>query len=220
MGAPLIPACFFDTMALSSTREEILSLDEYSSFQYMLARPYVAKATVNQITSFVFYNEPRTERKTETEHQVLVQGKIAFINYYGCCLAVLPSHILGMSRWISAEDYQSSGKAVPKKAKLQPGDTLRRFQYSYYCGMLQVETRHEFVGYANNGNGQRFRLIEYMDCPISPWVIVNTVIALAATFLGYCLQVYGCEIYFPLLIVSVMALLHSILILSEVQISW
>jgi hypothetical protein len=77
-----------------------ISLDDFSNFQYMLARPFVAKAIVNQITSFVFYNEPYNERKAELDHHVLCRGRITLINYYCCCLAVLPSHLLGMSRWI------------------------------------------------------------------------------------------------------------------------
>mmetsp|Transcript_25057 Transcript_25057/g.45130 ORF Transcript_25057/g.45130 Transcript_25057/m.45130 type:complete len:209 (+) Transcript_25057:63-689(+) len=206
-------------MAPASNKEEDISLDEYSAFQYMLSRPAVAKAVVNQITFFVFYNEPHDERKTESEHKVLVQGHISFINYYCCCVALLPSHVLGMSEWMSAEDYASKKVSPKAKAKLQPGDTLRRFRYSYYRGLLQVDTRHVFVGYANNGKDQRFRLYEYIDCPISPWIIVHGVFALLASFVVYFLQAYGVcsQISFPLPVALVLVLLHSTLLLTGVQ---
>lgn len=209
----------------SFTKDEIISLDEYSKFQYMLARPSTAKATVNQITSFVFYNEPHDEQKKDIDHQVLVQGIITVVNYYCCCLVLLPSHILGMSRWISAEDYcQSSStedddQKASKQTKIHPGETLRRFRYSYYWGMLQVDTHHVLVGYANNGKDKKFRLIEYMTCPISPWVIVHAVFALLASFVLRCLQRCGSfvEMQFLPCIVLVLVLLHSILFLTGVQ---
>ena len=102
----------------------------------MLARPSVAKLTVNQIESFVFYSEPYDEQKAELDHRVMCRGKITLINYYICCLAVLPSHILGMSRWISVVDETKNA------SRTQSGETSRRFRYSYYCGWLHVESYH------------------------------------------------------------------------------
>lgn len=174
-------------MAPSSTEEgDTPSLDDYSSFQYMLARPRVARAVVDRTASFVFYNEPRDGRKKEVEHVAFVRGKISFANYYCCCLAVLPSHVLGMSRWISAEDCLSSSNKAKKE--LQSDDTLRRFRYSYYRGLLHVETHHVFAGYVDNGKDPTFRVVEYMDCPLSPWVVVHVAFASLSLPVVYILQ--------------------------------
>jgi hypothetical protein len=194
-----------------------ISLDDFSNFQYMLARPFVAKAIVNQITSFVFYNEPYNERKAELDHHVLCRGRITLINYYCCCLAVLPSHLLGMSRWISAVDEAKNA------SNIQSGETMRRFRYSYYCGWLQVDTYHVCVGTADAGNGkdQRFRLVEYMDCPLSPSLIFHAVLALVASFVVYGLR--SCSICieasFAPLVASVLVLFRLILLLTGVHMS-
>ena len=83
------------------------SLEDYSTFQYMLARPSNARKVTSSITSFVMYNEPRDEHKSEWSHSILCRGDISVFNYYICCLMVLPSHLLGMSKWISSEDLSS-----------------------------------------------------------------------------------------------------------------
>lgn len=41
--------------------DSIITLDDYQTFQYMLAPPSIAKHIVNEITSFVFYNVPFVE---------------------------------------------------------------------------------------------------------------------------------------------------------------
>ena len=59
---------------MTTTRPSIdgtISLEDYSNFQYMLARPSIAKATVNPIISFVFYTEPFDKQKTELDHHVI-----------------------------------------------------------------------------------------------------------------------------------------------------
>ena len=120
------------------------SLDDYSTFQYMLARPSMARKVTSSITSFVMYNEPRDEHKSEWSHSNLARGDIGVFNYYICCLMVLPSHLLGMSKWISAEDLSSKA--------LKSGDDLRRFRYSYYNGFLNVDTRHLCVNDRNDNH--------------------------------------------------------------------
>lgn len=186
-----------------------ISLEDYSNFQYMLARPSVAKVTVNQIISFVFYRGPFDKQKTELDHHVVCRGRVTLINYYFCCLAVLPSHILGMSRWISAVNESKNGSRIPS------GETLRRFRYSYYCGWLQVETYHISVGGdANIGNDQKFLLVEYMVCPVSPWLFFYAVLALMAFVIVSGLQSWNIVCVgapFTLLVGSVMVFFHLII---------
>jgi hypothetical protein len=78
-----------------SPNDGSISLDDYSNFQYMLARPSVAKVTVNQIESFVLYSEPYDEQKAELNHRVMCRGKITLINYYICCFGDEPLDIGG-----------------------------------------------------------------------------------------------------------------------------
>jgi hypothetical protein len=191
------------------------SLDDYSNFQYMLARPSVAKATVNQITSFVFYCGPYDEQKVELDHRIICRGRITLINYYICCLAVLPSHILGMSCWISAEDETKGANST------QSGETLRRFRYSYYCGWLHVESYHVSVRDANTGKDKRFRLVEYMNCPISPSLIFHAMLALVASFVACGLRSCGIfvDVSFTPLVASVLIFFRLILPLTGVKIS-
>ena len=211
--------------SVNGTGNNNISLEDYSIFQYMLARPAVVKTICNHIPSFVFYHEARDERKMESEHKVLVQGSITVINYYCCALLLLPSHILGMSRWLSAEDCQSGAGKMNRKTRQkqheqqQPGDVLRRFRYCYYCGLLQVETHHVCIGHANDYvNDQRFRLVEYLDFPISLWALAYAVFSLAALLVGYCVRVrHGYEISFLVLIASAVVLLHLVLILTGVR---
>ncbi|KAL7555117.1 hypothetical protein ACHAWF_018723 [Thalassiosira exigua] len=192
--------------------ERIISLDEYSTFQYMLAPPSTAKATIGQIQSFVFYHEPRDMLKDESDHLVFVRGQTTVANYYCCCLALLPSHVLGMSQWISAEEFPSSGKEKPK-----PGDILRRFRYSYYCGLLRVETLHICTD-NDSGDGGKFRLVEFFDSPLSPWVFINSVFVLAAVFVQYCLRRCGWEFSLAVLVATAGVLLYLILAWTGVKI--
>lgn len=147
-----------------------LSLKDYSTFQFMLARPAVAQQVVNEITSFVFYDEPHNQEKTESGHRIMLRGSIDILAYYVCCLVVLPSHVLGMSQWISATAANDADEKV-----------VRRFRYSYYWGLLQVDTRH--VVDENGPAPGPFRLVEYMDISMWAWVIAE---------LFYCAFVLSC----------------------------
>ena len=195
-----------------STNDGSISLDDYSNFQYMLARPSVAKLTVNQIESFVFYSEPYDDQKAELDHRVMCRGKITLVNYYICCLAVLPSHILGMSRWISAVDETKNASST------QSGETSRRFRYSYYCGWLHVESYHVCVRDANTGKDQRFRLVEYMNCPVSPSLFVHAMLALVASFVACGLRSCGIcvDVSFTPLVAFVVICFRLILLLTGV----
>ncbi|KAL9186177.1 hypothetical protein ACHAXT_005415 [Thalassiosira profunda] len=189
------------------------SLGEYASFQYMLARPAEARAVVHQITSFVFFDEPRDEGKKEVDHLVLVRGQSTMVNYYICCLGLLPSHMLGMSRWISAEEY----RADDKKSRRKTGDVLRRFRYSFYLDVLEVETLHIFDGCDKDGT-ERFRLVEYLDCPISPWVAMYAVLPLLALVARCFVRVCGQDVSFPFLVVAAFIGLHLVLRLTGVKV--
>lgn len=195
-------------MTPSRTPEESLSLDDYSTFQYMLAGPSIAKVVAKQITAVVFYNEPRDERKAEAEHRVLVRirGHLTCLHYYGCCLTVWPSHALGMSRWIMAEDCQTS---TPRS-----DETLRIFRYAYYGGLLTVETRHVSVGGNDRG---AFRLVEYFDCVVSPWLFVHAAFVGLALLLDKCLQTFGYRVPISVAIPATLVVLHLVLFLTGVR---
>jgi len=45
--------------------DSIITLDDYQTFQYMIAPPSIAKHIINEITSFVFYNVPYIEGEME-----------------------------------------------------------------------------------------------------------------------------------------------------------
>lgn len=122
------------------------SLQDYATFQYMLAPPALARPVCDRISSFVFYDGPHEVRTSEREHKVTLRGRISVPRYYLCCLWVLPSHVLGLSRWVSATEARDGGA------------TLRRFRYAYYGGLVEVDTRHV----ADGAEGQ-FRLVEYID---------------------------------------------------------
>jgi hypothetical protein len=68
------------------------------------ACPAVAQRVVNKIASFV---------------KVMLRGSIDIFAYYICYLVVLPSHLFGMSEWISAS--KNDKKDADKKI-------LRRFR--------------------------------------------------------------------------------------------
>lgn len=115
-------------------------------------------------------------------------------------MALLPSHLLGMSRWIYAEDCCISKEIkLQKNGKLpepKPGDTLRRFRYSYYMGLFEVDTLHIFVEQGGTINNEKerekkFRIVEYFDCPISPWIVFYGTPVLLVTFVVHCLNVCG-----------------------------
>ncbi len=162
------------------------SLEDYSTFQYMLARPSTASAVTSRCTSFAFYNEPKDDDKSEWSHNMICHGNINTFNYYICCLMVLPSHVLGMSKWISAEDTSSKAR--------HSGDELRRFRYSYYGGFLNVDTRHICVDDkegSSGSNDEKFRLVEYFDCSISVWIFSHAMFVFLSALVAYGIQKSG-----------------------------
>ena len=205
----LIYPCNTNTM--KKKKDETISLDDYQTFQYMLASPSIAKDIVNEITSFVFYNVSYVEDNMKQKH-IIAQGSVSVINYYCCCLVLLPSHILRMSRWVSPEDYQY--KYTKTNKKIQSGDILRRFRYSFYLGMISVETLHIY-----EEEGTKFRLVESIICPISPWVVVHAVFLVVSVLVVYCLQSIGLfiETAFLSLVVSMLVVFHSLLLLTGVK---
>jgi hypothetical protein len=145
-------------------KQQPLTLQDYCTFQYMRARPAVAQRVVNEITSFVFYDEPHDTQKPESDHKVMLRGSIDILAYYICCLVVLPSHVLGMSDWMSATENDK--KDADQKI-------LRRFRYSYYWGLLQVDTRHIIIATDEGYASPSFRLVEYMHISIWAWVVAE-----------------------------------------------
>jgi hypothetical protein len=130
----------------------------------MRARPAVAQRVVNEITSFVFYDEPHDTKKPESDHKVMLRGSIDILAYYICCLVVLPSHVLGLSNWISATENDK--KDADQKI-------IRRFRYSYYWGLLQVDTRHVIIATDQGSASPPFRLVEYMHVSKGTWVVTE-----------------------------------------------
>jgi len=133
-----------------------LTLQDYSTFQYMLARPAIAKAVLDQCVSFVFYDEPFNRGKHESKHKVLLQGNIDRFGYYFCCLWLLPSHVLGISEWLLATENE-----LEKPSKLETNNNeliLRQFKYTYFGGHLKVDTDHVLAGESG-----KFRIAEFME---------------------------------------------------------
>jgi len=132
----------------------------------------------------------------------MAQGHSTLINYYLCGFSLLPSHLLGMSRWISAEDYCASSSSLSSsqtKANKQrqemtkSGDILRRFRYSYYWGLIQVDTRHVCVDDVAECDGttqRKFLLEEFFDSSITMRTTFYTVFGLFVSIVGYCMRVY------------------------------
>lgn len=142
----------FRTMTTSKS----LTLKDYSTFQYMLASPDIAKDVLEQVVSFVFYDEPFNCEKSEKEHKVLLQGKIDRVGYYFCCLWVLPSHVLGISQWLLAAENEPREKIKPENNSREI--ILRQFKYTYFGGHLKVDTRHVLADEKN-----KFRIVEFME---------------------------------------------------------
>jgi len=87
------------------------------------------------------------------------------------------------------------GRDVSSKAR-KPGDELRRFRYSYYGGFLTVDTRHVCVdnrdGNGSGGDGnEQFRLVEYMDCSISVWILSHAMFVFASSLVACGVQKSG-----------------------------
>ena len=137
----------------------------------MLARPSIARPIVSRITSFVFYAGPEVHGRAEAQHPVLLRGGISLPRYYLCCLPVLPSHVLGASAWEEASESAEE--------EANQSFNLRRFRYSYYWGLLRVDTRHARVP----GEEDAFRLVEF----ISGWR--RSAMALAAVFYAMMLHI-------------------------------
>jgi hypothetical protein len=140
-----------------------ISLHDYSTFQYMLAPPSLAVRVGDQITSVIFYDGLKQLQnegvQDETEAIVNTTGYLRLSSYYMCCLLVLPSHIMGMSRFVRAEDL-SGCTGAPTEEQEGKEKVLRHFIYTYYCGLLKVDTYHIQDA---NGKAEAFRLVEYLD---------------------------------------------------------
>eukprot|EP00573_Skeletonema_grethae_P001055 CAMPEP_0201686410 /NCGR_PEP_ID=MMETSP0578-20130828/868_1 /ASSEMBLY_ACC=CAM_ASM_000663 /TAXON_ID=267565 /ORGANISM="Skeletonema grethea, Strain CCMP 1804" /LENGTH=200 /DNA_ID=CAMNT_0048170465 /DNA_START=160 /DNA_END=762 /DNA_ORIENTATION=- len=162
------------------------SLEDFSTFQFMLANPSIAGDVTSQCTSFVFYNVPKDDNSKWSRNYTICHGDINTFNYYICCLMVLPSHMLGMSKWISAEDKSSEARKY--------GDELRRFRYSYYGGFMNVDTRHVCVNDRDGSSGsgdEQFRLVEYFDCSMSVWMFAHAMFVLLSSMVAYGIQKSG-----------------------------
>lgn len=149
----------------------------------MLARPSITRRVVKEITTFIFYEEPHDLQKEESEHKVMVRGDINVLAYYVCCLWLLPSHILGMSKWISATDCINDIKDVKE------GTVLRRFQYSYFHGLVHVDARH--VATTGYDESPSFRLVEYVDGSLVAWFIVDAFYAIFVAVILRGMQMLG-----------------------------
>ena len=101
--------------------------------------------------------------------------------YYWVCFLVLSSHLMGMSRWLSAEDtYSAPVAAVAEAERLAAdeqsagsagrGSILRKFQYTYWCGLMAVTTYH-----VRAEDPSKFRLIEYIDFNAYLVFVINAV---------------------------------------------
>ena len=98
------------------------------------------------------------QQKSELSHRVISRGRVIFITYYFCSLAVLPSHILGTSRWISRNAI-----SIPT------GEKNRRFRNFYQCGWLQVETYDVFVGGCHYWKGPEVSILRIHGFPSIPF---------------------------------------------------
>ena len=170
-------------MSKTQEREPPLTLEDYSDFQYMLARPSITRRVVKEITTFIFYEEPHDLQKEESEHKVMVRGDINVLAYYVCCLWLLPSHILGMSKWISATDCINDIKDVKE------GTVLRRLQNAYFHGLVHVDARH--VATTGYDESPSFRLVEYVDGSLVAWFIVDAFYAIFVAVILRGMQMLG-----------------------------
>ena len=84
--------------------------------------------------------------------------------------------------------------------------------------MISVETLHI---YDHDEKGViKFRLVESIICPISPWFVVHIVFLLVAVLVVYFLQsMIGMfiETAFLNLVVSILVVFHSLLLLTGVK---
>lgn len=168
-----------------------ISLHEYSTFQYMLAPPSIAVRVGDQITGVVFYDEPKQPDKREVEHKMFIEttGYLRLSSYYICCLLVLPSHVMGMSRFVSAEDLSGA-------KTLEENNVLRHFVYTYYCGLLKVDTYHIRDA---NGGAEAFRLVEYFN---TWWFCTYAIMVPFYALFGPLLLVFSLPFYFFLRLVA------------------
>ncbi|VEU41060.1 unnamed protein product [Pseudo-nitzschia multistriata] len=167
-----------------SPKGKSISLGQYSTFQYMLAPPSLARPIVERIPSVVFYGEPRDEKRNERDHYSLFATEPCTLwKYYLCCLLVLPSHALGMSEWgsgvVVATAAAHPGSPPPTKGEATDPSfrVLRRFRYSYYRGLLEVDTYHVLDENENDDNngGESFRLVEFLSSPnqLAVWAFIG-----------------------------------------------
>ena len=165
----------------------VLSLQDYVTFQYMLSPPWIATKIVNeQVVTCTFYIiKTKDKNNTKSLHELVNRPHgITMLDYYLCCLCVLPSHILGMSQWISSSesDLESSASSPTKTTSestsssylslledkiMSKRKVLRKFHYSYYCGMFHVTTYHLAQTNDNDENtaknNTKFHLVEFFD---------------------------------------------------------
>ena len=183
----------------SSAAVVILSLQDYATFQYMLSPPYIASKIVNeQVVTCTFYivhvvenNANNSENKNDSENDTKLHlhvkrpNGITLLDYYLCCFCVLPSHLLGMSQWISHSAESSKASETESESSASSSDSssssssssylsllddkimskrkvLRRFQYSYYCGLFHVTTYH--LAHTNDSTSNtKFHIVEFFD---------------------------------------------------------
>lgn len=168
-----------------------ISLHEYSTFQYMLAPPSIAVRVGDQITGVVFYDGPKQPDKRKVEYKTFIEttGFLRLSSYYICCLLVLPSHVMGMSRFVTAEDLTGATSYEEK-------DVVRHFVYTYYCGLLKVDTYHIRDA---NGGAEAFRLVEYFD---TWWFCTYAIIVPFYALFGPLLLAFLLPLYFFLRLVA------------------
>ena len=116
-------------------------------------------------------------------------GYLRLSSYYICCLLVLPSHVMGMSRFVSAEDLSGA-------KTLEENNVLRHFVYTYYCGLLKVDTYHIRDA---NGGAEAFRLVEYFD---TWWFCTYAIMVPFYALFGPLLLVFSLPFYFFLRLVA------------------
>ena len=87
-----------------------------------------------------------------------------------------------VSRFITAEDLTGATSHEER-------DVLRHFVYTYYCGLLKVDTYH--IRDANSGT-EAFRLVEYFD---TWWFCTYAIIVPFYALFGPLLLVFSLPFY-------------------------
>eukprot|EP00536_Pseudo-nitzschia_multiseries_P007471 jgi/Psemu1/287140/fgenesh1_pg.177_\ len=173
-------------------------MHSYETFQYMLAPPSVARSIVDRIVDVTFYDEPRDPSRAEETHKPWLRRQTCtLIKYYLCCLTVAPSHALGASRWegssldstvsvscgLNTNTYTNTNTNTYTNTYTNTNTNddpdpnappiLRRFRYSYYWGLMAVDTYHvRAPGQDGDGDDDEcsFRLVEFLTFTRKPFV--------------------------------------------------